>query len=96
MSSDGLIIPLNLAEPTTFGDLLVDLQQRYDTEKSSVLGLVQSGTTSQRIGHITHYYCSITRQLELAEFEKEFSSATIAMGLAERKQQYRAERFVHN
>ena len=80
--------------PTKNADLLITLCERYVAEKDLLMSELRSspGTTAKSI--ITTAFCRLSRQHVLGELEDPFVTATIAIGLAERAQEYRAQRYV--
>ncbi|XP_078676996.1 uncharacterized protein LOC144913832 [Branchiostoma floridae x Branchiostoma belcheri] len=79
---------------TTTGDLLSDLQQRYEVEKSTLLGKLQAdGNLVLGVPERILALVYLTRQHRCARDEANFETALLATGLAERFQTYRAQRF---
>ncbi|XP_069101140.1 trichohyalin-like isoform X2 [Argopecten irradians] len=70
---------------TTCGAILVDLQKRYKEEKDAIFTWLRSTTNSS----VTMEYNRLHRQHLLLAEEGKFVGASIAVGLAERPQQYK-------
>ncbi|XP_078596993.1 uncharacterized protein LOC144873475 isoform X1 [Branchiostoma floridae x Branchiostoma japonicum] len=79
---------------TTTGELLSDLQQRYELEKSTLLGKLQSdGTLVLGVPERILALVYLMRQHRCARDEGSFDTALLATGIAERFQTYKAQRY---
>ncbi|XP_066283910.1 trichohyalin-like isoform X2 [Branchiostoma lanceolatum] len=79
---------------TTTGQLLSDLQQRYELEKATLLGKLQAdGNVVLGVPERILALVYLMRQHRCARDEGGFDTALLATGIAERFQTYRAQRF---
>ena len=78
--------------PTQCGAILIDLNDRFASEKALLMSALRSSRGASAKSAITTSFCRLSRQHVVGNIDECFVTATAAVGLGERIQEYKSQR----
>ncbi len=87
------MVAIFVTVPTRSSDVLIALDARQQSEREAVTSqLLDHHGNQSKMAAMTQAFLRLSRQQLLSELDEPFSTATVAMGLAERLQQTKGDR----
>ena len=87
------MVAIFVTVPTRSSDVLIALDARQQSEREAVTSqLLDHHSNQSKMAAMAQAFLRLSRQQLLSELDEPFSTATVAMGLAERLQQAKGDR----